>query len=182
MRKHIRKMILPTLCTLATIFFCSKQMCAAPGIDYPVIRPPKVIVISEKPEEMVSSTIYEECVKDDEEIMPKADIELIALITMAEAEGEPEIGKRMVIDTILNRVDSDKFPDTVYEVIYQPNQFTSIKNGRINKCYVQEEICKLVEEELKYRQNYEAVYFTAGNYGKYGRRMFPVGNHYFASL
>ena len=48
------------------------------------------------------------------------EIELIALVTMAEAEGEPEEGKRLVIDTILNRVDFGEFPSTVTEVIYQP--------------------------------------------------------------
>ena len=46
------------------------------------------------------------------------EIELIALVTMAEAEGEPEEGKRLVIDTILNRVDFGEFPSTVTEVIY----------------------------------------------------------------
>lgn len=57
------------------------------------------------------------------------DIELIALVTMAEAEGECEEGKRLVIDTILNRVNSDSFPNTVYEVVYQPSQFSSMWNG-----------------------------------------------------
>ena len=61
--------------------------------------------------------------------MSKEDVELIALVTMAEAEGECEEGKRLVIDTILNRVDSEHFPDTVYDVIYQPNQFSSMWNG-----------------------------------------------------
>lgn len=185
MRKKIRRMILPTLCTLATLFICSKQTCAAPGIDYPVIEPPKVIIISEEPEEIVPSTIeYEECAEDDEEILSEEDIELIALVTMAEAEGEPEEGKRLVIDTILNRVDSkgEGFPDTVYDVVYQSGQFTSMHNGRVDRCYVQEEIYNLVKEELECRSNYDVMYFTAGSYGKYGRRMFPVGNHYFASL
>ena len=47
-----------------------------------------------------------------EEVIPKMsreDVELIALVTMAEAEGECEEGKRLVIDTILNRVDSGTF-------------------------------------------------------------------------
>lgn len=35
-----------------------------------------------------------------------ADIELLALLTMAEAEGECEEGQRLVIDTVLNRVDN----------------------------------------------------------------------------
>ncbi len=109
------------------------------------------------------------------------DIELIALVTMAEAEGECEEGKRLVIDTILNRVDSDSFPDTVYEVVYQPNQFSSMWNGRVDRCYIDDYICQLVTEELCNRKNYDVIFFTADRYGKYGAPMFQIGNHYFSS-
>lgn len=116
-----------------------------------------------------------------EELMPIEDIELIALVTMAEAEGECEEGKRLVIDTILNRVDSEYFPDTVYEVIYQPNQFSPMWNGRVERCEVREDICQLVKEELESRTNYEVMFFTAGQYSKYGKPMFQVEDHYFSS-
>lgn len=108
------------------------------------------------------------------------DVELIALVTMAEAEGECEEGKRLVIDTVLNRMDSEYFPDTVYEVIYQPNQFSSMWNGRVDRCEVREDICELVYEELESRTNYDVVFFTAGEYSAYGVPMFQVGNHYFS--
>lgn len=116
-----------------------------------------------------------------EMILTEEEIELIALVTMAEAEGECEEGKRLVIDTILNRVDSEYFPNTVTEVIYQPDQFTSMWNGRVDVCYVQEEICELVREELQSRVNYEVMFFTAHHYGKFGVPMFSVENHYFSS-
>lgn len=109
------------------------------------------------------------------------DIDLIALVTMAEAEGESEYGKRLVIDTILNRVDSDHYPDTVFEVVYQPSQFSSMWNGRVDRCCVMDEICQLVKEELLERKNYEVIFFTAGEYSKYGTPMFQEGNHYFSS-
>lgn len=105
----------------------------------------------------------------------------IALVTMAEAEGESEYGKRLVIDTVLNRVDSEHYPDTVFEVVYQPSQFSSMWNGRVNRCYVMDEIRQLVREELLARQNYEVIFFTAGGYSKYGTPMFQEGNHYFSS-
>ena len=107
-------------------------------------------------------------------------MELIALVTMAEAEGECEEGKRLVIDTILNRVDSEHFPDTVYEVVYQPNQFSSMWNGRVDRCEVRADICDLVYEELESRSNYDVVFFTAGEYSAYGVPMFQVENHYFS--
>lgn len=108
------------------------------------------------------------------------DIELLALITMAEAEGESEEGKRMIIDTILNRVDSERFDNTISEVIYAPNQFTSMWNGRVDRCYVADDICQLVIEELTNRTNYDVLYFTAYQYGAYGTPMFQIGNHYFS--
>lgn len=81
------------------------------------------------------------------------EIDLIALVTMAEAEGETELGKRLVIDTILNRVDNPHFPDTVYDVIYYPNAFSPMWNGRIERCCVTDEIIELVKEELLERTN-----------------------------
>lgn len=108
------------------------------------------------------------------------DIRLLALVTMAEAEGESEKGKRLVIDTILNRVDSKQFPNSIRGVIYQKNQFTSTWNGRMARCYVKQDIKRLVKEELAHRTNSQVLYFTAGRYGKYGRPMFRVGNHYFS--
>lgn len=109
------------------------------------------------------------------------EIELIALVTMAEAEGETELGQRLVIDTILNRVDDSHFPDNVTDVIFQPNQFTSMRNGRVDRCYVKEEFVELVKEELLERTNYECVFFTAGGYSNYGVPMFQECCHYFSS-
>lgn len=120
---------------------------------------------------------FEPWLTDDE-------IDLIAKITMAEAEGESELGKRLVIDTILNRVDSELkyFPDTVTEVIYQPNQFSPIWNGRFDKCYVDEDIRELVLEEMESRTNTDVLYFHANKYGKYGTPLFSEGNHYFSAM
>ena len=89
----------------------------------------------------------EEPIIEDEQVSQE-DIELLALLTMAEAEGECDEGKRLVIDTVLNRVDSEHFPDTIYDVIYQPKHFSSMWNGRIDRCEVREDIYQLVIEEL----------------------------------
>lgn len=118
---------------------------------------------------------------EKEPLCSDEEIELIALVTMAEAEGESEEGKRLVIDTILNRVESEQFPDTIHEVVYQPNQFSSMWNGRVDRCYVMDDICQLVREEAEQRKNDDVVFFTAGKYSRYGQPLFKVGNHYFSS-
>ena len=113
--------------------------------------------------------------------LTQEEIDLIALVTMGEAEGETELGKRLVIDTILNRIDHPSFPDTVYDVVYQPNQFSVMWNSRIERCYVMPEIVELVKEELLERTNYECVFFMAGEYSKYGEPLFQECCHYFSS-
>lgn len=188
MRSYIRTMLLPTLCVFMII--CSGFVCSAESVnryEYIEIQPTlkaepiePIVIISEQPlEETVSAVEIEEYVEDT--LLPLEDIELIALVTMAEAEGECEEGKRLVIDTILNRVDSVYFPDNVHDVVYQKHQFSSMWNGRIDKCIVDEDICQLVEEERKSRTNSNTIFFTAGGYGKYGTPMFRLGNHYFSS-
>lgn len=185
MRRRFHTMILPALlCTIGLFLLASvtpKKNESIPIVEPEVIYEPiNQLSISYQPiqETEVIVTIEEEC---EEEILSNEDIELIALVTMAEAEGECEEGKRLVIDTILNRVSSEYFPDTVYDVIYQKNQFSSMWNGRVDKCYATDDICELVREELKQQSNYEVIFFTAGNYGQYGTPMFQVGNHYFSS-
>lgn len=105
----------------------------------------------------------------------------IALCAMAEAEGECEKGQRLVIDSVLNRVDDPHFPDTISEVIWQKNQYAGMYGDRITRCYVMDELVKLVEEELENRTDYDVVFFNAGHYSDYGVPMFQVGNHYFSS-
>jgi len=112
--------------------------------------------------------------------LSQEEINLIALVTMAEAEGESELGKRYVIDTILNRVDMDGFPDSVNDVIYQPNAFESLWNGRIERCTLRYDIRDLVIEELISRKNRDVVYFCSAGYSDYGTPLFKEGNHYFS--
>lgn len=113
-------------------------------------------------------------------VLTDEEIDLIALLTMGEAEGETEEGKRLVIDSVLNRVDSEHFPDTVKDVIYQPSQYTAMWNTRVDRCYVREDIRQLVIEESIDRTNTEVVFFRTEHYHPFGTPLFQVGNHYFS--
>lgn len=114
-----------------------------------------------------------------EPLATQEEIELLALCVMAEAEGECEYGQRLVIDVVLNRVDDPHFPDTIYDVIYQKNQFAGMYGDRITRCYVKDELVQLVKEELENRTNEDVVFFRTGHYHSYGVPMFQVGAHYF---
>jgi len=65
----------------------------------------------------------------------KADIYWLARIIEAEAKGEPYQGKVAVGNVIMNRVKSSKFPNSVYDVIFEYTngvpQFSPVADGSI---------------------------------------------------
>lgn len=85
---------------------------------------------------------------------------LLAMIAMAEAEGESLDTKVLVILTVLNRLHSDEFPNTIREVIFEQNedgvyQFTCIENGRwenmgapSNECWEAVQVVSCLDEDI----------------------------------
>jgi len=61
------------------------------------------------------------------------EFDLLARIITAEADSESYNTQVAVGATVLNRMDSPQFPDTIRAVIYQRNQFQPVSNGSINK-------------------------------------------------
>lgn len=129
---------------------------------------------------------FEESIKPDEEeelfLYSDEEINLLARITFAEAGNQCDEGKRLVIDTVLNRTDSKHFPDSIRDVIFQKNQFCPTTNGSLNKAKVKDDIRELVIEEMKSRTNEDVIFFNSRGFTKYGKRMFKVGDHYFSSM
>ena len=114
-------------------------------------------------------------------IITMDDAVLIAKLVLAEAEGEPEMGKRLVIDTVLNRLDSEDFPNTVYDVIYQPYHYDPAWDGRIDLFSELDDTFKLVVDEIHNRTNSEVLYFRTDKFHEFGTPMEQVGNHYFST-
>jgi len=116
------------------------------------------------------------------------EVELLALLMLCEAEGESEYGRRLVIDTVLNRVDSDKFPNTITEVIYQKSgrcvQYEPMHSNRRYQVTVKDSDIELVKSELLKRTNYYVAYFRTGRYtgGPYTYGLFKEGHHYFSAI
>ena len=55
----------------------------------------------------------------------------LSRIISAESRGEPLAGQIAVGNVVLNRVASPLYPDTIYQVIFQPGQFEPVENGTI---------------------------------------------------
>ena len=134
------------------------------------------VVKTERVEVPVEKVVTVEKIK----VIPRAieteltdnDKELIARVVMSEAAYEDMIGKRLVVDTILNRVDSPAFPDTVHEVVYQDGQFY--------KAYAYTQECMdAVEAEIYERLDYDILWFCADGYHPYGTPAYRHGGHYF---
>lgn len=65
--------------------------------------------------------------------LTQEEIDLLARIVWLESCGEPQKGQEAVVEVIFNRIASDKYPDTLYDVLSQgnPTQFCSWKNRDI---------------------------------------------------
>ena len=105
-------------------------------------------------------------------------------LVAAEAENQPIEGKMAVCGVVLNRTEyGPPFEDTITGVIFQENAFSCVSDGRFFKAcdYVSEEDQEAVNRELAERYYVDVLYFTAGEYGKYGTPAYVIGDHYFCT-
>ena len=78
----------------------------------------------------------------------ESDYNVLLRIVQAEAGGCDMKGKILVANVILNRVESDEFPDTITDVVYEKRQFSPVSNGSINRCKVEQETVEAVDRAL----------------------------------
>ena len=111
------------------------------------------------------------------------DIDLLNRIVGAEAGNQSELGKRLVIDVVLNRIDSIYWrdDDTIWEVITHPGQFETYSNGAYTRVDLDESINELIVSELKDgRTNVDVIYFRTNHYFDGVPALFKEGDHYFS--
>ena len=106
-------------------------------------------------------------------------LEILACCVEAEAGNQDLLGKRLVADVILNRVDSPRFPNTIEEVVSQKYHFTTFWDGTMSRIVPSEETFKAVQMELDERTDSEILFFTAGDYNTYCVPAYRHGDHYF---
>lgn len=75
------------------------------------------------------------------------DSERLALqkIALAEARGEGVEGMVYVMQTVINRMEHEKFPNTITEVIEQKNQFSTYKSGKYENMEINTDSEKALE-------------------------------------
>lgn len=113
------------------------------------------------------------------------ELELLAAVVEAEAGNQDMIGKRLVVDVVLNRVDSPLFPDTITEVLEQPGQFSTMWNGAVEDAgyhMQQDDYDAVMMEVTGKRLDYDIYFFTAGEYNASCKPAYIHGDHYFGYL
>lgn len=103
--------------------------------------------------------------------------ELLARVVEAEAGNQGITGKRLVVAVIYNRVESEKFPNTVYEVLTSPHQFSTVWNGQVEKMEITPETLFAIEIERAHRSDNEILYFNNGKCS--GKFAYKYKDHYF---
>ncbi len=136
---------------------------------------------------------YEILEKNMQYNLSDKDYDSLLRIVEAEAGGEDADGKLLVANVVLNRVNNEKFPDTVTEVIMQKGQgvaqFSPTVDGRFQNVTISEETYEAVERAL-YGEDISkgALYFCAREKADSGKlkwfdqnltRLFSYGNHEF---
>lgn len=88
--------------------------------------------------------------------------QMLLKLAMAEAEDQGVIGKALVIRVVKNRVDSEAFPNSIQDVIYEPKQFSPVWDGRFDEAVPDAECYQALERVLNYWDGSNgATYFEA---------------------
>lgn len=115
--------------------------------------------------------------------------EVLSRIVEAEAGGEDMMGKILVANVVINRVNNPKFPNTIKEVVFQKHQFSPISDGRYDSVTVSDDSREAATRALSgedYSQG--ALYFSArsqadpGNMSWFDNNLtwlFQYGHHEF---
>ena len=111
----------------------------------------------------------------------------LSRIIHTESGNQPLDGKLAVGTVIMNRVESPLFPDTIYDVIFAPNQFSPVRTGAIHREPNAESViaAKLVLEGI--RVGGDSLYFinpvTSPNSWAQRNRTYvtTIGSHAFYS-
>lgn len=91
---------------------------------------------------------------------------------------ETELGIRYMADGILNRVDSELFPDNIHDVIWQKGQFACTAD--FYKWVPTEKVIRICAEEVLHRTNTKILYWRTDHYHAGTTPIAHEGHHYYS--
>jgi len=140
------------------------------------------------PKHSINTSLATDNNKSNTSTITAIEHKLLIKITYLEARGESLEGKTAVVRTILNRVESKDFPDSIEEVIYQPGQFQPVKyleEVEVEERYmeeIEEAIIKALESEGKELYFVNPKYANQNSYSWMTNNLiflYREGNHEF---
>ena len=124
------------------------------------------------------------CIRDRGETFYQEDeLYWLSHIIYAESGNQPMAGRIAVGNVIMNRVEDSRFPNTIYGVIFQKNQFSPAQSGSIYREPSEESIiaAKLVLDGAEVME--DALYFNRAGLSCWASRnrslIATIGNHSF---
>lgn len=102
----------------------------------------------------------------------------ICRVVMNEAGGESYKCQVAVAETIINRINSDKFPNTIEGVLYQPWQYSHASNGEVTDS-VKEAVTQALEQKVF---DNDMMYFREDYYHDFAEDYFCTDNMYFSKV
>lgn len=107
------------------------------------------------------------------------EVELLSRIVQLEAGGEIKESKYATVETILNRIISNKYPNTLKEVLSESGQFSTWKNVNTDKANPTIDTYKCVAMVLVGQTNTLSVNHLQFNNKPIGNNPIKIGNQYY---
>lgn len=107
------------------------------------------------------------------------EVELLSRTVQLEAGGEIAEGKYATAETILNRITSDKYPNTLIEVLSQKGQFSTWKNISSIKATPTIDTYQAIVMVLTGQTNVVAYNTLKFNNKPIGNNPIKIGNQYY---
>lgn len=134
------------------------------------------LALDEQDATLVASTVYGGITLSAE------DFDLLRRIMALEGHTEGHDGLKAIAEVVFNRMRSDRFPDTLSEVIYQKGQFATVKY--LSKPYVlpdeaeDDAISEVLRETTTVLPSTEYVFFSRGKSN--GKAFVKINHHWFS--
>lgn len=103
--------------------------------------------------------------------MTEEEFYFISSVVEAESDRSESLdGRILIAETILNRVNSPSFPDTIPEVLQQAGQFTTVVNGRsiVERTELSDEAVIIAVREVEAGTAPSVMYFNSIGFNGYG--------------
>jgi N-acetylmuramoyl-L-alanine amidase len=115
----------------------------------------------------------------------KKEVNCLASVIWHEARGENIEGKMAVAKVVLNRVNDDRYPNSICKVAFQPHQFTDLKvikydekALRIAKAALVTPFYKFGDVKFYHRHDISPYWSKHSDF----KKKFRIGNHVFYEL